>query len=117
MSTKDPSSRNILTLAIRDRATLYASFMPFVRNGGIFVPTTQEYQLGEEVFLLLSLMDDRERHPVSGSVVWITPRGAQGARAQGIGVQFSEGDNGTTRAKIETLLGGMSSSEKPTHTM
>ena len=117
MSEASHSSRNILTLTIRDRNALYAAFMPFVKNGGIFVPTTKEYQLGDEVFLLLSILDERERLPVAGRVIWITPRGAQGSRVQGIGVQFADGDNGVTRTKIETLLVGMPPGDKPTHTM
>ena len=117
MTEASQSSRNILTLTIRDRSALYAAFMPFVRNGGIFVPTTKDYQLGDEVFLLLSILDERERLPVAGRVVWITPRGAQASRVQGIGVQFADSDNGVTRTKIETLLAGMPSTNKPTHTM
>ena len=117
MATTTQSSRNILTLAIRDRAALHAAFMPFVKNGGLFVATTHEYQMGEEVFLLLTLLDEPDRLPISGRVVWITPRGAQSSRVQGIGVQFSENDNGTTRSKIENLLLGMKSAGRPTHTM
>jgi type IV pilus assembly protein PilZ len=65
---------------------------------------------------LLSLMDEAEKIPVAGKVVWVTPKGAQGNRAAGIGVQFSDQDN-TAVNKIETYLAGMLSSDKPTHTM
>src|ERR1051326_5487982 len=109
MATPTQGSRNILTLTIRDRAALHAAFMPFIKNGGLFVATTQEYQMGEEVFLLLTLLDEHDRLPISGRVVWITPRGAQGSRVQGIGVQFSDNDNGTPRSKTENLFLGMTS--------
>jgi type IV pilus assembly protein PilZ len=109
--------QGILTLAIRDLNALYAAYMPFVRNGGLFIPTTKKYNLGDEVFMLLSLMDDPERIPVAGKIIWITPLGAEGNRASGIGVQFSEQDNGSTRAKIEPYLAGALKSERPTHTM
>jgi type IV pilus assembly protein PilZ len=66
--------------------------------------------------MLLSLMDEPEKIPVAGKVVWVTPKGAQGNRAAGIGVQFSDQDN-TAINKIETYLAGMLSSDKPTHTM
>jgi type IV pilus assembly protein PilZ len=49
-------------------------------------------------------------------VIWVTPRGAQGNRTAGIGVQFSEQDTGAN-AKIEEYLAGLLTSEKPTHTM
>jgi type IV pilus assembly protein PilZ len=106
----------MLTLNIKDRSALYVSYMPFIRNGGLFIPTNKQYRLGDEVFILLTLMDGAERLPVAGKVVWLTPRAAQGKRQQGIGVQFSTQDGGETQKKIETFLAGMST-ELPTHTM
>lgn len=111
------SARNgILSLTIRDKAVLYAAYMPFVKNGGLFIPTSKSYNLGDEVFMLLSLMDEPEKIPVAGKVVWITPRGAQGNRTAGIGVQFSGEDDAASK-KIETYLAGALESERPTHTM
>ena len=106
----------ILTLNIKDKSALYVSYMPFIKNGGLFIPTTRDSKLGDEVFLLLTLMDSTERLPVAGKVVWVTPRGAQGKRQQGIGVQFSTQDGGVTQKKIETLLAGVPT-DRPTHTM
>ena len=94
----------ILSLTIRDKSALYASYMPFVRNGGLFIPTTKSYKLGDEVFMLLTLMEDKEKMPIAGKIVWITPKGAQGNRTAGIGVQFSDLDKGQTRNKIENVL-------------
>ena len=110
-------SRGILSLAIKDKGSLYAAYISFVQNGGLFIPTTKPYKLGDEVFMLLSLMDETERLPVAGNVVWITPPNAQGNRTAGIGVQFSNQDNGQTRNKIETLLAGALQADRPTHTM
>ena len=106
----------ILSLTIKDKAVLYAAYMPFVTNGGLFIPTSKNYKLGDEVFMLLSLMDEAEKIPVAGKVVWVTPKGAQGNRAAGIGVQFSDQDN-IAVSKIENYLAGMLNSDKPTHTM
>ena len=86
----------VLSLNIREQAALYAAYMPFLKGGGIFIPTSRQYQLGEEVFMLLSLMDDPNRIAVQGKVVWITPEGVQGNRTQGIGVQFTQDDTGAT---------------------
>ncbi len=111
------SARNgILSLTIRDKAVLYAAYMPFIQNGGLFIPTNKSYNLGDEVFMLLSLMDEPEKIPVAGKVVWITPKGAQGNRAAGIGVQFS-GDDDSANSKIENYLAGSLESDRPTHTM
>ena len=107
----------ILSLTIRDKSALYASYMPFVRNGGLFIPTTKSYKLGDEVFMLLTLMEDKEKLPIAGKIIWITPKGAQGNRTAGIGVQFSDLDKGQTRNKFENVLAAALKSERQTHTM
>ena len=118
MNDARQNSRNgILSLTIKDKAVLYSAYMPFLSHGGLFVPTNKPYSIGDEVFMLLTLMDEAEKIPISGKVVWVTPRGAQGNRTAGIGVQFSEQDGGKTRAKIETHLAGALRSDRPTHTM
>lgn len=112
-----PGPRNgILSLTIKDKSVLYAAYMPFIKNGGLFIPTSKSYKLGDEVFMLLNLMDESEKIPVAGKVTWITPKGAQGNRAAGVGVQFNEADN-AARSKIETHLAGALKSDRPTHTM
>jgi type IV pilus assembly protein PilZ len=77
----DADNQSVLTLSIQDKAVLYGAYMSFLKNGGLFVPTTRSYRLGDEIFLLLSLMDEPEKLPVAGRVVWITPKGAQGQSA------------------------------------
>ena len=106
----------ILSLTIKDKAVLYSAYMPYLENGGLFVPTNKPYKVGDDVFMLLSLMDETEKIPIAGRVVWVTPRGAQGNRTAGIGVQFSEQD-ATANAKIENHLAGSLTSDRPTHTM
>lgn len=112
-----PARPGVLSLTIKDKNALYAAYMPFLKGGGIFIPSSRSYKLGEEVFMLLSLMESKEKIPVAGHVVWITPKGAQGGRTAGIGVQFSEKDSGLARNKIESALGGALNSDRPTHTM
>ena len=107
----------ILSLTIRDKNALYAAYMPFVQNGGLFIPTNKSYQLGDDVFILLNLMDEPERIPVAGKVIWVTPRNSEGYRSTGIGVQFSDKDNGITRNRIENYLAGTLESDCTTHTM
>ena len=109
--------QGILSLAIKDKAHLYSAYMPYLKSGGIFVPTTKRYFLGDEVFLLLTLLDEKDRLPVAGKVVWVTPPGARLPWAPGIGVQFGDTAEGeAARAKIEALLAGHAAT-KPTHTM
>ena len=71
-----------------------------------------------QVFMLLSLMEDPSKLPIAGTVVWVTPAGAQNGRAQGIGVHFNNDESGQeARRKIEGLLGGVMQSTRPTHTL
>jgi len=109
--------QRILSFVVKDKQTLYAAYMPFLKNGGLFIPTNERYALGEELFVLLQLMDEAERIPIAGKVVWITPVGAEGNRTVGIGVQFSEQEKGDARRKIEEYLAGSLEAERPTHTM
>ncbi|HQQ74154.1 MAG TPA: PilZ domain-containing protein [Pseudomonadales bacterium] len=110
------AGKGILSLTIKDKAVLYAAYMPFLQGGGLFIPTNKTYKLGDEVFMLLTLMDEAEKFPLAGKVVWMTPKGAQGNRAAGIGVQFNDADNLAQR-KIETYLAGSLESDRSTHTM
>jgi Tfp pilus assembly protein PilZ len=110
--------RHILALTIRDKAALYAAYMPFLSNGGIFVPTSAPYKLGEEVVMLLTLMDSGEKTPINGRVAWITPPQSQGNRPPGIGVQFGRSDAARNlKNKIELHLGNALKSVRQTHTM
>jgi type IV pilus assembly protein PilZ len=118
VTTPSAARPSVIQLVFREKSALYAAYMPVVADGGLFVPTTREYRLGEDVYLLLSLPDDNQRYPVAGKVVWITPANASGGRTQGVGVRFPNDDK--TRAlkiKIEELLGTQVSSSKPTQTI
>jgi type IV pilus assembly protein PilZ len=111
------SRPSVLSLAIKEKAALYAAYMPYLKNGGIFVPTNKPYQLGDEVYLILTLMDDPAKLPLAGKVVWISPTGG-GARQPGIGVHFPADETGiNARKKIEDLLGPTLKSARPTHTI
>lgn len=114
-STARPS---VIQLVFREKGALYAAYMPVFSDGGLFVPTTREYKLGEDIYLLLSLPEDPQRYPVAGKVGWVTPANASGGRTQGVGVRFPNDEK--TRAlklKIEELLGTSISSAKPTQTI
>ena len=111
--------KGILSVKITDENMLYHAFMPFLQNGGLFIPTNKTYKLGEEVFILLTLMNEPEKIPVAGTIAWITPKGAQGNQASGIGVHFSDMDGAgiAVKGKIESHLVEKLKSDKATHTM
>lgn len=109
--------KNIINLRLQDKNALYQAYMPAVKNGAVFVATDKLYQLGDEVFLLLNLMDEDEKLAVAGNVIWLTPQDANNNKAAGIGIQFSDSDKGSTRKKIETYLATELNSEKTTLTL
>ncbi|MEM9604739.1 MAG: PilZ domain-containing protein [Pseudomonadota bacterium] len=112
----EQTNTGVMSLSIKDRGALRAAFMPFLINGGVFVPTQTNYRLGDSVFILLKLLDDAERIPVACRVAWLTPAGAQGNKAPGVGLQFSDEDAGRTKSMIEDLLKSARGSQ-PTSTM
>lgn len=112
-----PRQSSISTLAIKDKKQLYKSYMPFITNGGLFIPTKRMYKMGEEVFMLLILMDETERLPIAGTVVWKTPEGGDANRPAGIGIQLNNKDGGKVKNKIETYLAGALELDRATYTM
>lgn len=108
----------VLSLAIKEKSALYAAYMPFLTCGGVFVPTNKAHTIGDEIYLILTLMEDPAKYPIAGKVAWITPSGANNNRAQGIGVHFPDDDGGhRLRTRIEEILGSALASSRPTHTL
>lgn len=112
------SRPSVIQLVFKEKGALYAAYIPIFSEGGVFVPTTREYKLGEDIYLLMTLPEDPNRYPVAGKVAWLTPANASGGRTQGVGVRFP-GDEKTRviKLKIEEVLGTAISSAKPTQTI
>jgi type IV pilus assembly protein PilZ len=109
---------SVLSLPIKEKAALYAAYMPFLANGGIFVPTNKAYKICDDIYLILTLMDDPTKYPIAGKIAWITPAGANNNKAQGIGVHFSSDESGQrVKNRIEELLGAALRSSRATHTL
>ena len=96
---------------------LYTAYMPFVRNGGLFVRTNENLPLGTKVNLTVLLLNDPETHTIETKVVWITPSGAQGNKPAGLGLQFVGDNKQQLTNKIETHLAGMLKSTQLNDTM
>jgi type IV pilus assembly protein PilZ len=119
MSTSSTSPRpSVIQLAIKEKAALYAAYIPLFSEGGIFIPTAREYKLGDDIYVLLSLPDDPQRYPVAGKVAWVTPAKAAASRTQGVGIQFPKDEKSRLlKIKIEEILGTALGSERPTQTI
>ncbi|QHE86087.1 PilZ domain-containing protein [Hydrogenophaga sp. BPS33] len=109
---------SVIQLSIKEKAALYAAYIPLFADGGIFIPSAREYRLGDDVYVLLSLPDDPQRYPVAGKVAWVTPAKAQGARTQGVGIRFpSDEKSRQLKLKIEEILGSSLGSDRATQTL
>jgi len=109
---------SVIQLAIKEKAALYAAYIPLFTEGGVFIPTSREYKLGADVYVLMTLPDDTQRYPIAGKVAWVTPPRAAGNRAQGVGVRFPNDEKSRLlKMKIEEILGAHLASERPTQTI
>ena len=116
MSNPSPTTPrpSVIQLAIKEKAALYAAYIPLFADGGVFIPTTRDYKLGDDVYVLLSLPDDPQRYPVAGKVAWVTPARAAANRTQGVGIRFPADEKSRLlKIKIEEILGGHLASERP----
>lgn len=112
------SRPSVIQLSIKEKAALYAAYIPLFADGGIFIPSTREYRLGDDVYVLLSLPDDPQRYPVAGKVAWVTPPKAAGGRTQGVGIRFPADEKSRQlKVKIEDILGAHLASDRPTQTI
>lgn len=109
---------SVMQLNIKEKAALYAAYIPFFEEGGIFVPTPREYRLGDDVYVLLTLPDDPQRYPVAGRVAWVSPARVGGNRTQGVGIHFPKDEKSRQlKHKIEEILGSALGSDKATQTI
>ena len=109
---------SVVQLNIKEKAALYAAYIPLFTAGGIFVPTAREYQLGDDMYVLLTLPEDTQRYPITGKVAWITPAKGSGNRSQGVGIRFPPDEKSRLlKLKIEEILGTQLGSERPTQTI
>ncbi len=107
----------VIHCTFTSEASLYLAYMPFIKGGGLFVRTIKDFELGTAVKLSISLMEETEKYEIEGSIVWITPKGAQGNKPAGVGIQFSGENSRYLCNKIETYLAGMLKSTQVTDTI
>ena len=109
---------SVIQLAIKEKAALYAAYIPLFSEGGIFIPTSRDYKLGDDIYVLLSLPEDAQRYPVAGKVAWVTPAKAPFNRTQGVGIVFPRDEKSRAlKTKIEELLGALLTADRPTQTI
>lgn len=106
-----------LSLKIKTNDVLYKAYMPFITNGGLFIPTTNKFTLNQEIYLHLQLPDTDTEYQLPGMIVWLTPTSAEQGWKPGIGIQFLGEQASEIRVRIEQLLEGLLSLGEPTNTL
>ncbi len=119
-------SNEILSLIIDDLAVLHSAYMPFLKNGGLFIPSEntaqkgvnfpQKPRLGGRIFLILQLLNEPGKLVVIAKIAWITPTRTRLGQCTGFGVHF-ETPNCSAKTRIEALLGAMPDSARETQTL
>ena len=110
------AQKGILSCSIDDKQELYRCYMPFLLGGGLFIPSRKRFRLGDEVLVLLTLMDE-ERMAIPGRVAWLSAQSGAQPNA-GVGVQFLDTAEGEqAQSRIASELAGMLDSDRPTKTM
>ncbi len=108
----------VYSLAIRSKAALYGAWMPLIKGGGLFVPSTAPARLGEEVLLLVTLLDEPGRMPIQGRVAWVNPPDGTHNRPAGFGMQLADSEAGRAlKQRVDSLLAGALQSSRPTFTL
>ena len=94
----------VLQYAIKDPVELNLSYMPFIYDGGLFIPTFDSYLLGDKILVDVQLPGKVDNLRIEGKVVWITPAEALHHVLPGIGIQFIGANPSTVRSQIEAHL-------------
>ncbi len=111
-----PRMGGLIQVNIADRATLLASYMPYVIGGGLFVPSKNPVKMGDEVFVLAGLPEQAQKTPLTGKVIWISQK-QNGIKPQGFAIQLI-GEKGIYyKMEVEKLLAGSLSLDRPNFTM
>jgi type IV pilus assembly protein PilZ len=113
------SNKVFFNANIQDKRELYRSYMPFIKNGGLFFQfnndvTPARISLGQNIFVVLTLMDSNKKYTVNGRVIWIT----RGSMIKGYGISLGEGiPMRSLKEHIEHLVLDFSIKKEATYTL
>jgi type IV pilus assembly protein PilZ len=107
----------IIPLRFKSQSQLYKSYMPWLKNGGLFIPTSKRFEMGQEVLMMVVLPEMREKIPAAGVVSWVCPKDVTGHNKPGVGVEFTDQDGAALRLRIEGMLTAQLKEGAPTYTL
>lgn len=119
MSATDKSKQKppIIPMRFKTLGQLYKSYMPWFKNGGLFIPTSKRFTMGQKVLMMVVLPESREKYPAAGVVSWITPQNSTGHKKAGVGVEFTDDEGIALRYRIDGLLREQLEKGEPTYTL
>lgn len=120
MSSTDASSKSklpIIPLRFKSLNQLYKSYMPWLKNGGLFLPTSKRFEMGQEILMMVVLPEIREKFPAAGVVSWVCPQNTTGHNKPGVGVEFTDGEGMALRSRIEGMITEQKKVGAPTYTL
>lgn len=106
-------------ITIDDKKDLYKCYLPFIKDGGIFIPfnddvTAENIYPGMTILLLLTVIEPKNRVTISGKVVWIQKSGA----VKGYGVSLgSSVPAKSLKDYIEMTVSDLAQKKEPTYTI
>ena len=110
----------VLQLRLESKPVIYASYMSFLEYGGVFLPTNDKFDMGEEILLVLELvgLGKTEKIFIKTNVCWINANPSGSGRPKGVGLAFSSDESGLkAKTLFENILTGLLHNERPTYTM
>lgn len=99
-----PTIIKTLEYTITEQTELNLSYLPFVKGGGLFIPTEVTFYLDDPVNVKLMLMG--ESFQVEGKVVWITPKNSIYHIHVGIGIELIGQNAKNIGEKLRSNLDG-----------
>ncbi|MBJ6611214.1 MAG: PilZ domain-containing protein [Candidatus Thiothrix moscowensis] len=96
-----------LSMAISEKSALHACYMPFIKDGAVFVPTTEKFKLHDEITLHLRLVEEGKKLLIPGRVVWISTGVGQRGGSPGVGLQFTGEHRFRIKQFLEEVLGDL----------
>lgn len=117
-STSNDKGIKPQTVIIADKKELYKCYMPFISGGGLFFTfneeTVNKVQPGDKVLILFSMLEDKRKTPISGTVIWVNKSGLH----RGYGVSFANNaSHKSLKESIEAQIVELGIRKEPTYTL
>jgi type IV pilus assembly protein PilZ len=94
----------IIPLRFKTVNQLYRSYMPWFKNGGLFIPTIKRFQMGQEVLMMVMLPESKDKFPAAGIVSMGLPAEFYRTQKATGGVEFSDDEGLALRYRIDGML-------------